>query len=348
MKKKIIKRHDINKIYKNLDQIKNNFKIKNFYNFLIRIQIAVNIFSNMQILMFEKKINYNEFNKIIIKYKKISKLSKYNSKIIKYKKKISSKSLQEANEETFFNVWKNFNKKNYTNDGFNLLKKRLIANKIDYKDLIKDKVCVDAGCGSGRYSWALIKFGAKKVLAYDKSEDNIKLSKSRYKNSKLKFFVSNTLDLNLKENSVDFIFSNGVIHHNKNINDQLKKLNYILKKKGKMWVYINGRMGLFEKIAETCRLILKDVRPEIIINYLNIFIKNNNKIYFYLDYLLPTYFWQKKKIFEEKLIRSNFKIINFLKKGIKTDQAQIVNNNPTTNDIINFREGQLKYLLEKI
>ena len=70
---------------------------------------------------------------------------------------------------------------NFKNDGVNLLKKRLIMNQIDYNDLIKDKVCVDAGCGSGRYSYALIKLGAKKVLAFDKNPDNIKLAKSRFK-----------------------------------------------------------------------------------------------------------------------------------------------------------------------
>jgi ubiquinone/menaquinone biosynthesis C-methylase UbiE len=338
----------IKKIYRELSLINKNYKNKTIDNCLIRIQIAINIFSSMEKLMYEKNINYNKFAKIIKNLKKISNLSKCNSKIKIYKKKMSLKSLKESNQEVFYNVWKNFDKNNFKNDGVNLLKKRLIMNQIDYKDLIKDKVCVDAGCGSGRYSYALVKLGAKKVLAFDKNSDNIKLAKSRFNNSKLKFFVSNTLDLKIKKNSIDFIFSNGVIHHDKNIDKQLKKLNHILKKNGKMWVYVNGRMGLFEKIVETCKDILGDVRPEIIINYLNTFIKNNNKIYFYLDYLLPTYFWQKKKYFEKKLISSIFKIIKFLTKGIKTDQAQILYNNPSWKDKVNFFEGQLKYIVSKI
>lgn len=344
----MIKKNTTNSIYKNLDLIKINFKNKIIENLLIRTQVAINIFSSMMNLMYKKNINHNEFNKIIIKQKKISLLNNNNYKYKIYKKKIPLKSLRESNEEVFFNVWKNFNKKNYKDDGFDLLKKRFILNKIDYNSLIKDKVCLDAGCGSGRYSYALIKLGAKKVLAFDKNENIIKLAKSRFNNHKLKFFVSDTLNLKLRENSIDFIFSNGVIHHDKYINKQLKKLNYILKKGGKMWVYVNGRMGLFEKVVETCKFILQDVKAEIIINYLKLFLNNNNKIYFYLDYLLPTYFWQKKEEFEKKLIRSNFKIIKFLTMGIKTDQAQIVNNNPTHEDMINFHEGQLKYLLEKI
>ena len=338
----------IKKIYRELSLISKNFKNKTIYNYLIRIQIAINIFSNMEKLMFEKNINYNKFAKIVKNLRKISGLSKYNSKIKIYKKKLSLKSLKESNQEVFFNVWKNFDKNNFKNDGVNLLKKRLIMNKIDYKDLIKDKVCVDAGCGSGRYAYALIKLGAKKVLAFDKNSDSIKLAKLRFNNSKLKFFVSNNHYSKIKKNSIDFIFSNGVIHHDKNINNQLKKLNHILKSGGKMWVYVNGRMGLFEKIVETCKDILGDVRPEIIINYLNTFIKNKNKIYFYLDYLLPTYFWQKKKDFEKKLISNNFKIIKFLTKGIKTDQAQILHNNPSWKDKVNFFEGQLKYIVSKI
>ena len=163
----------IKKIYRELSLISKNFKNKTIYNYLIRIQIAINIFSNMEKLMFEKNINYNKFAKIVKNLRKISGLSKYNSKIKIYKKKLSLKSLKESNQEVFFNVWKNFDKNNFKNDGVNLLKKRLIMNKIDYKDLIKDKVCVDAGCGSGRYAYALIKLGAKKVLAFDKNSDSI-------------------------------------------------------------------------------------------------------------------------------------------------------------------------------
>src|SRR3989338_8637558 len=43
----------------------------------------------------------------------------------------------------------------------------------------KDKVCLDAGCGGGRFVVALAKLGAKKVYGIDISEEAIARSKER-------------------------------------------------------------------------------------------------------------------------------------------------------------------------
>ena len=334
-------------IINNLNSIKRNFRKKIYSNQHLRIFIATNLFYEMEKLMYLKKINHKDYYNFTKNMNSISAISKKYITSDLYKSKVFTNSLFEKNSETFYNVWKNFDKSNIEIDGYQLLKKRLQLNKINPKYLIKDKICVDAGCGSGRYSIALLKLGAKKVIGFDKNPRTIAQAKKNCKFKKISFHVADNIFPKIKENSVDFIFSNGVIHHDFNINCQLSSLSKLLRKDGKMWLYVNGRMGLFSKIVDTCRELLKDVKSYELIWHLNKHIKNKNKIYWYLDYLLPIYFWQDKKIFEKKL-KKYFKIVKILNKGIKTDQSQILNSvkNKTFNQI-NFGQGMLKYLLSK-
>jgi ubiquinone/menaquinone biosynthesis C-methylase UbiE len=334
-------------IKNNLELIKKNFHKKIHSNQQLRIFIALNLFYEMEKLMYLKKINHENYYKFVKNMKLISDISKKYVKQDLYKSKVYTNTLFEKNSETFYNVWKNFDKSNIKVDGYKMLKKRLQLNKINPKYLIKDKICVDAGCGSGRYSGALLKFGAKKVISFDKNSRTIDQAKKNFKSKKISFHVGDNISPKIKENSIDFIFSNGVIHHDYNIDKQLRSLSKLLKKGGLMWLYVNGRMGLFSEIVDTCRELLKDVKSYDLIWHLNKHIKNKNKIYWYLDYLLPVYFWQDKKKFEKK-IKKYFKIVKFLNKGIKTDQSQILNStkNKTFNQI-NFGQGMLKYILSK-
>lgn len=334
-------------ISNNLKLIKKNFHKKLYSNQHLRIFIALNLFYEMEKLMYLKKINHKDFYKFVKNMMSISTLSKKYITSDLYKPKIHKNTLFEKNSETFYNVWKNFDKVNIKEDGFKLLKKRLKLNKINPKYLIKDKICVDAGCGSGRYSYALLKLGAKKVIGFDKNPRTIAQAKKNFKSKRISFHVGDNIFPKIKENSIDFIFSNGVVHHDYHIDKQLRSLSKLLKKNGLMWLYVNGRMGLFSEIVDTCRELLNDIKSYELIWHLNKNIKNKNKIYWYLDYLLPVYFWQDKKKFEKK-IRKYFKIVTTLNKGIKTDQSQILSSNKNKKyNQINFGQGMLKYILSK-
>jgi 2-polyprenyl-3-methyl-5-hydroxy-6-metoxy-1,4-benzoquinol methylase len=57
-------------------------------------------------------------------------------------------------------------------ESIDLWDKRAVANNFDL-GFIKDKKCLDAGCGSGRYSIALARNGAESVTAIDISKNGI-------------------------------------------------------------------------------------------------------------------------------------------------------------------------------
>jgi 2-polyprenyl-3-methyl-5-hydroxy-6-metoxy-1,4-benzoquinol methylase len=73
-------------------------------------------------------------------------------------------------------------------------------------DWFRGKKCLDAGCGNGRYSYAMKELGAN-VDAFDISEEGVK------KCRKIIPWCYKESILNLTPNSYDFVLSWGVLHH---------------------------------------------------------------------------------------------------------------------------------------
>lgn len=63
--------------------------------------------------------------------------------------------------ELFGGLWKPLSDEHFR-DSVELFTKRAIANKFDL-NWLKQKKCLDAGCGSGRYSVALALHGASQI-----------------------------------------------------------------------------------------------------------------------------------------------------------------------------------------
>ena len=101
------------------------------------------------------------------------------------------------------------------------------------KPSFKGKVCLDAGCGPGRWTCALQKLNAAKVDSFDLSEEAIARCKKINPNA----YVFNIMEL--KENkSYDFVLSWGVIHHTNDPRKAFSKLVSQLKKGGMLHVMV--------------------------------------------------------------------------------------------------------------
>ena len=102
------------------------------------------------------------------------------------------------------------------------------------KEWFKNKICLDAGCGNGRYSYAMHKLGAK-VYAVDISDTGLDYVK------KFKDIIAIKGDLNnlmFNEESFDLVFSSGVLHHLENSEEMFKKLILLLKKNGIIYIKV--------------------------------------------------------------------------------------------------------------
>jgi 2-polyprenyl-3-methyl-5-hydroxy-6-metoxy-1,4-benzoquinol methylase len=193
---------------------------------------------------------------------------------------------------------------------------------------IKDKNCLDAGCGPGRWTCAMQKLGAKNVDSFDLSEHAVnncqKINPGSY-----------VFDIwNLKPNPVyDFVLSWGVLHHTKNTREAFSKVTSQVKKGGMLHVMIYNKENdwAYEGFrGETClekhKYWITLSQEEKIRMCEKMVKKYNGNIHGWFDALNPTYNWshsseEVKKWFEEegftdiklKMVKQNINMNGILK-----------------------------------
>jgi len=103
---------------------------------------------------------------------------------------------------------------------------------------LKGKVVLDAGCGNGRLSYNISKLGCE-VVALDLSSGVVNASK-RYKENNLHYIQGNIMDIPLKKDSFDYIWSAGVLHHTPSTKKAFDNLVPLVKKDGILYVWVYG------------------------------------------------------------------------------------------------------------
>ncbi len=171
--------------------------------------------------------------------------------------------------------WNHFSKKEQK-EALYLLKKRLKINNVSLS-LIKGKECLDLGCGSGRYSMALLSLGAKSVVGVDTIIP-------KFKHQGFVFKKASVLDVPLKSKSFDFVFCNGVLHHTTNWKKGIREAFRLLKPGGWLWLYTIGNNKVWKTAEKVRRCMIKhkgienDIR-----NFLFARDWQPNKVFFLLD-----------------------------------------------------------------
>jgi SAM-dependent methyltransferase len=155
---------------------------------------------------------------------------------------------QKQTEETFGFKWKKrdtFESKNVQIETERWLLERYCDGDRTYLEKLlgdEGKIIIDAGCGACHSAILLFKDLLKKhdFLGIDVS-DAINVAKDRFneKGYKGEFLHANLLDLPMIPNeSVDMIFSEGVLHHTDSTEDAIKYLSSKLKKGGHFLFYV--------------------------------------------------------------------------------------------------------------
>lgn len=109
---------------------------------------------------------------------------------------------------------------------------------------LKDKIVVDAGCGNGRYAEIVAPY-CKHLICLDIGNHIFKTKKRLKQFNNITFIQTNLETIPLLNNSVDFVFSIGVIHHTPDPQKTLAELTRILKPDCKIsiWVYPSNYWG---------------------------------------------------------------------------------------------------------
>jgi SAM-dependent methyltransferase len=135
----------------------------------------------------------------------------------------------------------------------------------------KDKMILDAGCGTGRHIFYSVKFGAKEVIGVDISD----AIDTAYENTKnipnVGLIQSDIYHLPLKS-KFDFIYCIGVLHHLPNPERGFNRLLEHLKDGGTIFVWVYGREGnnLLKMLKLVRRVTIKC--PLWLLNQLSFFI----------------------------------------------------------------------------
>lgn len=112
------------------------------------------------------------------------------------------------------------------------------------KTKIKDKIVLDLGCGSGRYTRILLRYGGK-LWGIDPSKKLLEIAKKENKKANLK--LGTVYKLPFKSNFFDLVVAGLVIDHFKNLNQAFKEISRVLKKDG---IFIFSRSN---PVAETAK-----------------------------------------------------------------------------------------------
>ncbi|MBI5403568.1 MAG: class I SAM-dependent methyltransferase [Ignavibacteriae bacterium] len=116
-----------------------------------------------------------------------------------------------------------------------------------------DKIILDAGCGSGLS--ALLLFGKElnynNYLGVDIS-DSVGVAEERFKEEGIKgeFLQASILDLPFADETVDIIFSEGVLHHTDSTEDALIYLSRKLKKGGIFMFYVYAKKSVIREFTD--------------------------------------------------------------------------------------------------
>ncbi|MBE2255796.1 MAG: class I SAM-dependent methyltransferase [Ignavibacteria bacterium] len=304
----------------------------NFHNFLKVLSIPIFFNKNEEINeSFKNPIElFNDFLKDYIELidsSKNSEFSTYFNSIVS-DNTINQESELEIKLNTgshYGNLFKEFNLDQFL-EAKNLLETRLSRNNIDI-NLIKNKKILDQGCGGGRYTVALKLLGAKECYGVDYSEEGIADANHKMKVLNLeniKFIKNDVLSLEFDDNSFDFVFSNGVLHHTSNWQKGISELMRVLKPGGSGFLYlIENPGGLFWDSIEILRAINKKINKIYARNVMKSLNIPSNKIFYMLDHVLVPINTRLTELqIKDELMKNGATNILRLNRGVDFDRVE--------------------------
>jgi ubiquinone/menaquinone biosynthesis C-methylase UbiE len=250
----------------------------------------------------------------------------------------------------FSDVWLDMSDDIYFEQAYQFTKERFEKSGLDPFELFKGKVIVDAGCGSGKFSAALARLGAAKVIGLDIGERGLDFARKQagkvsYGN-RLDYRFGSLLDIPLENESVDMVWSNGVIHHTLGYEVCLKEFYRVTKSGGRLFLYVNGRMGLLELLMDTLRLSTEVVPRSLFQHFLRLQNINSGRLYWMMDFMFAPYEWKSESDVRALLQKYGYSNIKQLMRGVASDQIeQISAGLPYAK--VKYGDGQLKFIADR-
>lgn len=114
---------------------------------------------------------------------------------------------------------------------------------------------LEIGCGVGLDSHSMTRHGLQ-VTAVDLTEVGVGTVKQRYEANKLSgaFSVANAMSLPFKDDSFDYVYSFGVLHHAADTDQTIQEAHRVLKPGGQALIMLYNRRSLNEWVHRITRI----------------------------------------------------------------------------------------------
>lgn len=138
----------------------------------------------------------------------------------------------------------------------------------------KDKSVLDAGCGMGRNSYWPLKYGAKKLVAFDFDERSVVATKktlASFDNVQVEF--KSIYELSWQD-EFDLVFCIGVIHHLEDPKKAIENLIRAIKLEGRILIWVYGYEGneWIVRLVSPIRKAITSKLPLWLVHFLSYFI----------------------------------------------------------------------------
>lgn len=221
-------------------------------------------------------------------------------------------------------------------------------------DCPETKTALDAGCGSGRYSYALKLLGLKNIVGIDFSAKNIEIAQSKIDSRQVdgvEFRVGDVTDIPFDGESFDFILSNGVLHHvDKDYDLLLSELRRVLKPGGNAYFYVMEQPGgvLLDTI-DILRHVLRGVPETLTLQCMESLGFRGYTIYNVLDHVyVPTNKRVSREEIEMAISKAGFCSMERFTRGLPNYSIELLRKDTLDpENIWKYGVGEHMYILTK-
>ncbi len=259
-------------------------------------------------------------------------------------------SLEHATGEHYGNLFSEFDDYFFFEEPLLLLTERFERNGISTESFA-GKTALDAGCGGGRYTFALKKMGFESVTGVDISTTGLSNAVRRQAEKGIdgvQFEEASVLNLPFENNSFDFVFSNGVLHHSTNLVKGIQELLRVLKPGGRGFLYlIEDPGGIYWDVIEILRCVLRNVDFRFARSVLTLLGVPPNRRFFILDHIMaPINIRSACGEIEAWLQGAGASDIRRLERGTDFDRCERVFQNAPFAETL-FGIGEQRYFFRK-
>ena len=260
------------------------------------------------------------------------------------------KDVVEATGHHFGALFSDFDEDTYFVDGLKVVTDRLKKN--DYPlDSLQGKKALDAGCGGGRYAVALRKLGLGHVTGVDMSSSGLADARQRVQSKGIdgvEFVQADVLDLPFEDETFDFIWSSGVLHHTTDMQKGVDEFMRVLKPGGCGYFYlIEKPSGIFWECIELLRILMKDVSFDFARVVYKVAGVSAYDTFYILDHVqVPINIRSTPEEVEQLLSNGGAKNIRRLTRGTGFDRVELIHQQVPYADL-KYGVGENRYYFEK-